>query len=450
MQPKDYLSARALENLSREVNWRDLRKTLSKPYDSVTRPDGRINLGLAESTLMHQELATHIKANFEIDLAAHLTYGSGPNGSPLLLQALSRFINRRFGPVIPVTGDELIISSGLAAAIDCLTWNICDEGDGILVPQPFYAGFITDIELRSRARVLPVSYRRKGRPYHLLDAFDPEITHQALQDALEKYDRSGVKIRAVLISNPHNPLGRCHSTRTLQEIARFCQLHEMHLISDEIYANSTFRNPSCLDAEPFRSLLSIDLASLIHPERVHVLYGMSKDFCANGLRLGAVHTRNAALREAMATLNIFSWPAYVTQDMWARILLDEPFIEKFIGLNQDRLANCYTTFTSFLDKYEIPYLPGGNAGFFIWTRLIREPATRTPEAAHKSVLSLKEELLGACLSNGLFIRDGAKYFDEAPEGGWFRITFTVDEHILEVATTRLLKSLRETGLLCES
>lgn len=92
------------------------------------------------------------------------------------------------------------------------------------------------------------------------------------------------------------------SPGTLLEIAGFCQRHELHLISDEIYANSTFVNPSFPDAEPFTSLLSLDMVNVIAPERVHVLYGMSKDFCANGLRLGAIHTRNIPLHEAMLSI----------------------------------------------------------------------------------------------------------------------------------------------------
>ncbi|KAH7129607.1 hypothetical protein B0J13DRAFT_530384 [Dactylonectria estremocensis] len=52
-------------------------------------------------------------------------------------------MNARFSPVIPVAEDELMVSSGLAAAIDCLAWIIYDKGDGILVPRPFYAGSTT-------------------------------------------------------------------------------------------------------------------------------------------------------------------------------------------------------------------------------------------------------------------------------------------------------------------
>lgn len=93
-----------------------------------------------------------------------------------------------------------MVSSGLAAAIECLTWNICDEGDGILVPRPLYAGFVTDIELKSRARCLPVSFRQNDREYLLPDVFEPASNRQALEMAFKKYSEDGIRIRGVLLS----------------------------------------------------------------------------------------------------------------------------------------------------------------------------------------------------------------------------------------------------------
>ncbi len=51
---------------------------------------------------------------------------------------------------------------------------------------------------------------------------------------------------------------------------------------------------------PFTSILSLDIADRIDPQLVHVTYGASKDFCANGLRLGMLHTTNQGLQGAVA------------------------------------------------------------------------------------------------------------------------------------------------------
>lgn len=88
----------------------------------------------------------------------------------------------------------------------------------------------------------------------------------------------------------------------MKEFAKFCGLNKLHLISDEIYAKSVFVDPTIPTATPFSSILTLDTADLIDPTLVHVLYGASKDFCANGLRLGFVYTRNKGIIGAMSSI----------------------------------------------------------------------------------------------------------------------------------------------------
>ena len=89
-----------------------------------------------------------------------------------------------------------------------------------------------------------------------------------------------------MLCNPHNPLGRCYSKGILEDCARFCQSRAIHLISDEVFALSGFKSPDLPDAPQFTSLLSLDLTSLgCDPERVHVVWSMSKDLAASGVRL---------------------------------------------------------------------------------------------------------------------------------------------------------------------
>lgn len=93
---------------------------------------------------------------------------------------------------------------------------------------------------------------------------------------------------------------------SIKAIAAFCAKYGLHYLSDEIYAMSVFDNRAYPEATKFSSVLSIDLTGIIDLLLVHVLYGMSKDFCGNGLRLGTLHSRNPALRAAVMGI------AYVT------------------------------------------------------------------------------------------------------------------------------------------
>jgi len=89
---------------------------------------------------------------------------------------------------------------------------------------------------------------------------------------------------------------------TLKRIVQFCAKHKLHLISDEIYALSVFENPKAAKPVPFTSILELDLSGLIDPQLVHMVYGPSKDFCANGFRMGMLYSRNEGLLKAVSTL----------------------------------------------------------------------------------------------------------------------------------------------------
>jgi len=60
------------------------------------------------------------------------------------------------------------------------------------------------------------------------------------------------------------------------EYMRLCQKYKIHLISDEIYALTTFATEDIPNPTPFTSLLSIDKTGIIDPELCHVVHGMSK------------------------------------------------------------------------------------------------------------------------------------------------------------------------------
>jgi aspartate/methionine/tyrosine aminotransferase len=57
---------------------------------------------------------------------------------------------------------------------------------------------------------------------------------------------------------------------------KLCQKHSLHLLSDEIYALSVWKNEKAPDAPEFTSVLSINTNELINVNLVHVMWGMSK------------------------------------------------------------------------------------------------------------------------------------------------------------------------------
>lgn len=126
-------------------------------------------------------------------------------------------------------------------------------------------------------------------------------------------------------------------------------------------------------AQPFRSLLSLDTAELIDPQRLHILYGMSKvrqtaafqrcrnakerkqDFAAAGLRLGCLITQNAPLRKAMADNVRFHGTSGPSIAVGTAILRDHSFVDYFIELSRERLASARKFTVEQLEKAGIEY-----------------------------------------------------------------------------------------------
>jgi aspartate/methionine/tyrosine aminotransferase len=99
------------------------------------------------------------------------------------------------------------------------------------------------------------------------------------------------RIKAVLTSNPSNPMMNCWPKDVIRQMMDFCHERNLHYISDEVFANTVFDT----EADQFVSALSllkspisdgegVAMRSLIDRSQVHVLWSTSKDFGASGVR----------------------------------------------------------------------------------------------------------------------------------------------------------------------
>lgn len=203
-----YLSQRATENITEADHWKPIVDALSDGW-SASNPHGVVALGIAENSILHDEIAAHMKAHFDIDPHTQLTYGSGPQGSLRLRTALASFFNDRLRPLVPVESGEFVITSGVSGLMDSLTWCLCDEGEGLLCPRPVYTGFSNDIPTRSRGTLVGVSFQEEDGSYNLDAVFDAEANVRALEQALRESEAKGVKTRAVIITKYASLMKAC-------------------------------------------------------------------------------------------------------------------------------------------------------------------------------------------------------------------------------------------------
>lgn len=172
-------------------------------------------------------------------------------------------------------------------------------------------------------------------------------------------------MRAVIVCNPHNPLGRTYPRETLLAYAKFCEERDLHLVSDEIYAMSVWDNAAFPHALPFTSMLSLDVEKEVQAEvggafsfdkaRLHVVYGMSKDFCANGLRVGALISQaNPLLLRAMAATSMLMKISSPADVIWSALLTDREKLGEFVALNRQRLSEAGAFVREWFESRGVP------------------------------------------------------------------------------------------------
>ncbi|QGI78614.1 hypothetical protein CEK25_005343 [Fusarium fujikuroi] len=393
-------------------------------WHAETNPEGYISLGVAE--------------NFSLDSHA-LTAGDGFAGSHRLRNTLARFINRHFSPFEDISKDQVIVTSGVGQAIELSGFALCDKGDGVLLSRPHYGNFPIDLSYRVEAKIVGVSFGD-------VDPFSIE-TVTYYEKALEEAEKQGIRVRVFLLCNPHNPLGRCYTPEVLKAYMQFCQKHNLHLISDEVYALSVWKNPEAPGAPDFTSALAVNSDGLIDRDLLHVLWGMGKDFGSCGLRIGCLISRNEAFLRACEANSYFSGPSSLADLATARVLSDDAFIENYVKTNRFRLAENYELTTEFLKSRKIPYKQGSNAGLFVWADLfqpLRAQIDVTLQKEHREDLdrgqrTLESSLQDTLLKHKIFLALGADFGSDVP--GWFRIVFAHEKTYLHLGLGRMIKAI---------
>lgn len=415
------LSRRAKDQIplsTYDVMW----EVMNDPWDAQGNPQGYVSVGVAENRLMQAELNEYLTQ--EVDLRGSvLTYGDGPLGSQRLRAALARFLNRHLRPYRPLDPCHIIATNGVTNALEHVSWAFGDAGEYFLLGRPFYGAI--NLFQRAQVHTWPVTFGE-------IDPLDLAAVG-CYEEAILSARQQDITIKGLLLCSPHNPLGQCYSRHVLMAYLSLCSKYAIHLISDEIYALSTW------GGSPFCSVLSLDIDKLIDPSLVHVLWGVSKDFGANGWRVGCIISpSNLALHAALRSVGIYSYVSSLTDHIVTQVLEDDAFTDAYISENRRRLASMYTFASEFLRLHGIPYKTGTNAAFFLWVDLGQAYNDRHHNRA-ATAREITDELKQALWLQRVYVAYGGNFDSESP--GMFRIVFSHPQKYLEEALRRIHRAI---------
>ncbi|HEX8153299.1 MAG TPA: pyridoxal phosphate-dependent aminotransferase, partial [Thermoanaerobaculia bacterium] len=227
---------------------------------------------------------------------------SPSTGTPEFLRSLQRYYSRRLG--LDVETNQILATTGGSEAILFSFMACANEGDDVIVVEPYYANYQAFATMAG-LNIVPITSRGRDG-FHMPPR---AVWERALTP----------KSRIVIICNPSNPTGTVYTREELEMVADFCREHGLFLVSDEVYREFVYDGRKAISA--------LELANA--DEFVIVVDSLSKRYSACGIRLGSLVTRNAAVYDACLRM--------------AQGRLSPPGIAQFIAIGAESLGEEYTS-----------------------------------------------------------------------------------------------------------
>ena len=123
-----------------------------------------------------------------------------------------------------VTWRNVTVTPGAQGALFGAMMCLAQPGDEVIVPQPCYVTYESVVQASGAALVsVPLQSRRDFQ----LDVADVAA-------------RVTPRTRVIMINTPHNPTGTTLGRQALEELAHLCRVHDLWLVSDEVYSRTLF------------------------------------------------------------------------------------------------------------------------------------------------------------------------------------------------------------------
>lgn len=200
-------------------------------------------------------------------------------GIPELKQAIIKKFKDDNG--LTYQTNEVIVNSGAKHALYNIFQVLCNDGDEVIIPIPYWVSYPEQVKLAG------------GVPVYIVgeESNEFKITPKQLEEAITP------KTRLIIINSPSNPTGTVYGREELLALAEICLRNNILIISDEIYEKLVYGDKA-----------HVSIASL-SPEifaNTIVVNGVSKPYSMTGWRIGYAATPHTEIIKAMTDLTSHS------------------------------------------------------------------------------------------------------------------------------------------------
>ena len=289
---------------------------IRKFFDIASEMKDAISLGVGEPDF---DTPWHIRDEGIYSLEKGKTFYTSNAGLKELREEIANYLYRKQGIRYEHPMKEILITVGGSEAIDIGFRAMINPGDEVLIPQP---SFMSYEPCAVMAGATPVIINLKAEN-------EFRLTARELEDAITE------KTKLLVLPFPNNPTGAIMERKDLEEIAEILIKNDIYVMSDEIYAELSYK-------EKHVSIAQIPGMK----ERTILINGFSKAFAMTGWRLGyACGPEN--IIEQMTKIHQFAIMCAPTTSQYAAIEAlkngDEDVAEMCTAYNQRRryLVHCF-------------------------------------------------------------------------------------------------------------
>lgn len=243
---------------------------------------------------------------------------------------------------IHITANDIIIGAGASEAILFALGSCMDNGDEIIIPEPFYANY-NGFAINAGVTVIPIpSSIETGFALPPIEDFEKAITPRT---------------KAIMICNPNNPTGYLYSKEELEILKEIVLKYDLFLFADEVYREF------CYDGLKHHSVMHLDGLD----QHVVLIDSVSKRYSACGVRIGAMISKNkevmkTALKFAQARL---SPPTFGQVAAEAAIDVPDVYFDEVLK-EYDARRNVVV---EYINKMEGAFCPNPKGAFYVVAKL---------------------------------------------------------------------------------
>ena len=179
-------------------------------------------------------------------------------GIPELREAIARKLKK--DNKLDYQIDQIVVTTGGKQALFNAVLSICQEGDEMLIPSPYWVSYPEQAKLAGATPVFIPAFAENGF----------KITPVDLKRAITP------KSKLLIFNSPNNPSGAVYDPGLLQKLAHVLAGTDILILTDEIYEKIVF------DGRPHVSLASFPEIK----DQVVVINGVSKAYAMTGWRIG--------------------------------------------------------------------------------------------------------------------------------------------------------------------